>query len=89
MLDDANAAGRGQKTGARRQVQTAGAVAAGADGIYGRRALRYVRLDGKLAHRCGESADLFGGFALRTQAGKKRAAQCRGHVAGRHGMHQR
>jgi hypothetical protein len=73
VFDDAHAAGRGQQAGAGRQVETAGTVAAGADGIDRRRAVRYLRVHGQLAHRPCESAQLVGRLAFRPQSRQERA----------------
>ncbi len=88
MLDDAHAARRRQQARARRQVEAARAVAAGADRIDRRRPLGDLRVHGQLAHRPRKTAHLVGRLAFGTQAGEKRAGERGVEFAGREPVHE-
>ena len=66
VLRHRRAGGRGDERGRRRDVERVRAVAAGADDVDDRRALRRDG-DDVLAHRLGEARDLVGRLALRPQ----------------------
>ncbi len=88
MLDHARATGRREEARARRQIEAAGTVSAGANRVDRGCTFRNDRVHGQFTHGCGEAANFVSRLALCSQAGEQGAGKGRWQFAFRQFVHQ-